>query len=378
MSITAMSPRKSRRPRIHRRTPPGSPPGTLVSDPSAPRPVMRVIAYGPEGSTEKEIQRPAEVREFLGRWPVTWLNVDGLGDAQVIGELGEIFGLHRLALEDVVHVHQRAKVEQYDKNYYIVARAARLNQHLETEQVSLFLGANFLLTFQERVGDGWDPARARIRAGAGRIRTAGPDYLAYALLDAVIDDYFPILEQLGERLEILEDEIVTSPRSETISRIHEIKRSLLVLRRAVWPLRDALALLYRDVNPLFTEETRLYLRDSYDHTIQLFDLIETDRDMSSGLLDVYLSSLSNRMNEIMKVLTIISTIFIPLSFIAGVYGMNFNPGKSPWNMPELNWAWGYPFALGIMTTVAGILVYYFYRKGWIVSRPETGKPPSEG
>jgi len=349
----------------------------LVADPAAPRPVLRVIAYGPDGYAEKEIQRPAEVREFLGKWPVTWLNVDGLGDAQVIGELGEIFALHRLALEDVVHVHQRAKVEQYDKNYYIVARAAQLNQHLETEQVSLFLGANFLLTFQERVGDGWDPVRARIRAGAGRIRAAGPDYLAYALLDAVIDDYFPILEQLGERLEILEDEIVVSPRSETISRIHEIKRSLLVLRRAVWPLRDALAMLYRDVNPLFTEETRLYLRDSYDHTIQLFDLIETDRDMSSGLLDVYLSSLSNRMNEIMKVLTVISTIFIPLSFIAGVYGMNFNTGKSPWNMPELNWVWGYPFSLGVMATVAGILVYYFYRKGWIVSRPEKSPPKEE-
>lgn len=367
----------STRRRFHRRTPPGAPPGSLVADPAAPRPVLRVIAYGPDRCAEKEIQSPAEVRAFLGQYPVTWLNVDGLGDAQVIAELGEIFNLHRLALEDVVHVHQRAKVEPYGNTYYLVARMAELNEHLETEQMSLFLGPNFVLTFQERIGDCWDPLRARLRSGAGRVRAAGPDYLAYSLLDAVIDGYFPLLEKLGERLEVLEDRVVLNPRAEVISRIHEIKRNLLTLRRAVWPLRDALALLYRDQNPLFTEETRLYLRDSYDHTIQLFDLIETDRDMASGLLDVYLSSVSNRMNEIMKVLTVISTIFIPLSFVAGVYGMNFNPAKSPWNMPELNWAWGYPFALGVMAAVAGIMLYYFYRKGWLVSRPEKSPPPDE-
>jgi magnesium transporter len=207
--------------------------------------------------------------------------------------------------------------------------------------------------------------RERIRKGVGRMRGAGPDYLAYALLDAIIDGYFPVLEHYGEYLEDLEDVLVHDPDEELVADIHNVKRDLLTLRRAIWPLRDALGALLREPVPLISHETHPYLRDCYDHTVQIIDLVETYRELGSGLMDMYLSSVSNRMNEIMKVLTIISTIFIPLSFIAGVYGMNFNPERSPLNMPELNWYWGYPFCLAIMGVVAAVLVGFFWRKGWL-------------
>ncbi|MBI3300790.1 MAG: magnesium/cobalt transporter CorA, partial [Deltaproteobacteria bacterium] len=295
--------------------------------------------------TEQEIRDPQRVRDFLDRWPVTWVDVEGLGDVETIRTLGEIFGLHRLALEDVINVHQRAKVEQYGEHHFIVTRMVRLGEHLETEQLSLFLGKNFVLTFQEgHPGDCLDLIRERIRQKRGRIRDAGLDYLAYALLDAVVDCYFPILEEYGERLETLEDEILTRPHNGAVARIHEIKRNLLTLRRAIWPQRETFNTLLREEMPLVTDETRLYLRDCYDHTTQIIDLIETYRELGSDLIDVYLSSVSNRTNEIMRVLTVIATIFIPLTFLVGVYGMNFNPASSPWNMPELNWYWGYPFS----------------------------------
>jgi magnesium transporter len=212
--------------------------------------------------------------------------------------------------------------------------------------------------------------RDRIRKGGNKIRNTGPDYLAYALLDAFIDNYFPFLEQLGERLETLEDEVILRPDTQTITQIHRIKRDLLTMRRAVWPLRDALTSLIRESTPLITDDTRIYLRDCYDHTIRLIDLLETYREIATGLTDIYLSSMSNRLNEVMKVLTIFTAIFIPISFIAGVYGMNFNPNSSPWNMPELNWKWGYPFALALMAAVAIVLLIYFRRKGWLTSTPK--------
>jgi magnesium transporter len=237
---------------------------------------------------------------------------------------------------------------------------------LATEQLSLFLGQGFVVTFQERVGDCFDPVRARLRKG-GPIRTRGPDYLTYALIDALVDSWFPVLEQHGERLEDLEDEILVHPARRTIARIHELRRDLMALRRAVWPLRDALGALCRDPTPLIAGETRTYLRDCYDHAVQIIDLLESGRELSADLTDAYLSNINNRMNEIMKVLAVIATIFLPLSFIASVYGMNFHTDKSPWNMPELAWRFGYPFALGLMVlTVIGML-FFFWRRGWLRS-----------
>ncbi len=351
-----------------RRTPPGAPPGTLIPDPEAPQPIIRVIAYGPEALTEQDVSSPRQVRDFLSTWPVVWVNVEGLGDATVISQLGDIFGLHRLALEDVINVHQRAKVEQYGEYYFIVTRMVMLHEQLETEQVSLFLGRNFVLTFQEGLpGDCLEAVRNRLRKGQTRIRETKTDYLAYALLDAVVDSYFPILEEYGEQLERLEQELLTRPTTDTVIRIHDIKRDLLTLRRVIWPQREALNMLLRDEVPLITHETQLHLRDCYDHTVQLIDLVETYRELSSDMTDVYLSSISNRTNEIMRVLTVIATIFIPLTFIAGIYGMNFNTEVSPWNMPELKWYWGYPFSLLVMALVALMQLAFFWRRGWIGS-----------
>jgi magnesium transporter len=237
-----------------------------------------------------------------------------------------------------------------------------------TEQISMFLGERVLLTFQERPGDCFDPVRTRLRAARGQIRNRQIDYLAYTLLDAVIDGYFPVLEGLGERLEDLEDRVIAAPADLEVARIHEIRRELLTIRRAVWPQREMVNALTRESSHYVTDQTRPYLRDCYDHTIQLMDIIETYREIATGLVDVYLSSVSTRLNEVMKVLTIIATIFIPLSFITGLYGMNFDTAASPWNMPELAWYWGYPMALGLMAVVAAGLLYYFYRKGWLIDR----------
>ena len=353
---------------IKRRTPPGAAPGTLTVDPASPAPIISVIAYGPDGLVEQQVDDVQQLRQFVQRWPVTWVNVDGLGDEKVIRELGEIFGLHQLALEDVINVHQRAKVEEYGEHLFIVVRMVELCERLQTEQVSIFLGQNFVLTFQERPGrDSIEPVRDRLRRNRGRIRSLGADYLVYNLIDAVIDGYFPVLEKYGERLDALEDEVTENIDRSTTARIHEIKSDLLVIRRAIWPHREAISMLVRDANPLIQPETRVYLRDCYDHTVQLIDLVETYRELGADLRDVYLSSISNRMNEIMKVLTVISTIFIPLNFIAGVYGMNFNTEKSPWNMPELNWYYGYPFALGVMLAVTCVMLYFFAKKGWLGS-----------
>ncbi len=363
--MSRKSKRKGRKLELERRTPPGSSPGTLVADPGAAPSTIHVIAYGPGGILEKTVADPGTLPEFLNQWPITWINVDGVGDTATIAKLGEIFDLHRLALEDVVNVHQRAKAEIYQKHYFIVARMAEMNSQLEFDQLSLFLGANYILTFQEYPGDCFDAVRERIRKAGGKIRTAGPDYLAYALLDATIDNYFPLLERYGEKLEALEDEVVLQPEKEIVGRIHEVKRDLLALRRAIWPLREAISSLAREESSLISAETRIYLRDCYDHVIQIIDLLENYRDIASSLMEVYLSSLNNRMNEIMKFLTMFTALFAPMTLIAGIYGMNFNTEKSPLNMPELNWFWGYPFALLMMILIAVVMFFFFRKIGWI-------------
>ncbi len=351
--------------RFRRRTAPGTTPGTVAIDPQAARPTVRVLSYGPDGLEEREIDDLDALARFVGARPVTWVDVQGLGDAETIRRLGEMFHLHPLALEDVVNTHQRAKVEDYDRYLFVVARMLTTGDDLDTEQMSLFLGTNFVLTFQERPGDCFGPVRRRLLHRKGQIRQSGPDYLAYALLDAVLDAYFPALEQYGEALDRLDEQISTRPAPDTIMQIHRMRSDLLLLRRAIWPLRDGIAELVRDANPLISDVTRVFLRDCYDHTLQIIDLVETCREMCSDLRDYYLSAVNNRMSEVMKVLTIIATIFIPLSFVAGVYGMNFDTGASRWNMPELSWPFGYPLALAAMAAVAAAQLWYFWRRGWL-------------
>jgi magnesium transporter len=351
-----------------KRAPPGSSPGTLLADPTAPKPVLTLIGYGPGGIREEPSRGSAGdlagARTALAEFGVVWLDVAGLGDAAVIEAVGQAFGLHRLALEDVLNVHQRPKVEGYGDHHFIVARAVARSSPLETEQVALFLGKGFVVTFREQTSACLDPVRERIRAGKGILRSSGADYLAYALLDVVVDGYFPTLETLGERLEALEDEIVLSPRSDSLRRVHAIKRDLLTLRRAIWPQREAVNFLLREGEAVIGKETRVYLADCYDHTVQLMDLVETYREIASGLMEIYLSSMSHRLNEVMKVLTVIATIFIPLTFVAGIYGMNFDRA-SPWNMPELGWRYGYPVCLAAMAVIGILLFLWFRSRGWL-------------
>jgi magnesium transporter len=343
---------------------PGTAPGTLVpvERPDAGPSRIKIIDYGPEHYEEKEAASIEEVFSYRDSSTVTWINVDGLSDVPLLEKLGEHFGLHPLTLEDVLNCGQRPKIEDYGNYHFLVMkslyRKEGKEEELEIEQISFFLAGNWIITLQEVPGDSFEAVRERLRQGKGQIRAAGPDYLLYALIDALIDEFFPVLESYGERIEALEDEVVDKPEPETLNEIHRIKRELLLLRRTAWPERDVINSLQREEAGLITQGTRVFLRDCYDHTIQVIDMVETYRDLSSGLLEVYLSSNSNRLNEVMKVLTIISTIFIPLNFIAGLYGMNFS------RMPELNSPWGYPSVLALMAVVAGGLVIYFRRKGW--------------
>lgn len=346
---------------------PGTAPGTLRSpETTVTGPVrITVIDYGPDRLVEKTIGRVEELEQFCETPTVTWINVEGLGDVGVIEKIGQMFNLHPLALEDVLNCGQRPKLEGYDTYHFLVMKSLFFKENeLQTEQISFFLAGNFVITFQEVPGDSFEAVRERIRKGKGQIRKAGADYLTYALVDALVDEFFPVLEKYGERIEELENEVLAQPSRETIQEVHKIKRELLLLRRVAWPERDVINAMMREESDVIRPGTQVFLRDCYDHTVQVIDMIETFRDLSSGMLEVYLSSTSNRLNEVMKVLTIISTIFIPLNFIAGVYGMNFKTELSPLNMPELNWYFGYPAVLTVMAIVAGGLVVYFRRKGW--------------
>jgi magnesium transporter len=294
---------------------------------------------------------------------VLWIDVEGLSDPSVVRVIGERFGFHTLALEDVLNVPQRPKVEWYGEHLLLVLREVRYPEPVE--QVSFFLGDRVVVSFQERPGDCFDPVRERLRQGKGRIRTEGADFLLYALCDLVLDAFFPTLEKLGDAVEEMEERVLVSPVPETFLAIRRLKRELLEVRHAVWPARDALNLLLIEEHDLIRPGTKVFFRDCYDHTVQLMDMVESFREMASGLVDEYMSAVSNRMNEIMKVLTVMATIFIPLTFIVGVYGMNFDTKASPYNMPELAWAYGYPVLLFLMAAVAGGMLYYFRRKRWI-------------
>jgi magnesium transporter len=346
----------------------GEPPGTVVASPDAYPTGISVIAYGPDKYEELQIKDIAGIPKLRQTWPVVWVNVDGLGDADIILLLGEMFDLHGLVLEDVISVPQRPKAEEYGENFFIVTKLAYAGDPIETEQISLFVGSSFVLSFQERPGDCLEPVRERIRQGKGRVRHQGADYLAYAIIDAVIDNYFPVLEDFMQRYEYLERLVIEKPDNETMSRIRRGKRSLLSLRHAVWPMREAVNTLLRDQIPPISKDTQLYLRDCYDHVTQLIDMVETFRELASGLQDAYMSSLSNKMNEVMKVLTVIATIFIPITFIAGIYGMNFQ------RMPELSYRWGYAGVWLVIIFVAAAMLVFFRRKGWIGGRGKEEVP----
>ncbi len=373
----AETPRKMRPVSGHqrRRTPPGAPPGTMIASPAAPKPRISVIAFGPDTLEESREVAPGDIGALRGKCPVLWIDVDGLGDVSVLQTIGKEFGLHSLALEDVVNLHQRPKVEDYNDHLFIVCRMPGTDQFLETEQVCLFLGRDFVITFQERPGDCFEPVRNRIRASRGRIRESGADYLAYALLDAVTDGYFPVLENIGEHIDDLEELIMTDPVPDDVKRIHVLKRDLLTVRRAVWPQREMLNMMIRDESPLIGDHTKIYLRDCLDHTFQLIDLIETYREIVSDLTDIFLSAQSTRMNEVMKVLTVIATIFMPLTLISSIYGMNFDTRASSWNMPELGAAYGYPLTMAAMLAIAVTMLLYFRKRGWIGrrARRQSGK-----
>jgi magnesium transporter len=379
VTIRAMANHKSSlrraKPRTRRRTTVGAKPGTLTIQPDAQATTIRVMAYDKDRVVEQKIEDPRELNEFLQKWPVVWVDVVGLGSEDTLRSLAQIFRIHPLALEDVVHVHQRAKVDTYENYQYIVLRIPdRSKEHL-TEQFSLLLGKNFLVTFQERPGDCFDIIRAGIRQERSAARQdVHPDYLAYRLIDASIDAYFPIIEKIGDHLDRLDEPDTVNDTQAALAELHVVRRELLMLRRAVWPLRDAISELRSDVSPFVNDSTRVYLRDCYDHSVQLIDLLESYRDISGDARDFILSTISNRMNEIMKTLTVISTIFLPITFIAGVYGMNFNPNASPWNMPELNWRFGYFFSLGLMVVVVLLMLKYFQRRGWLKGAFSDDKP----
>ncbi|MBI1363177.1 MAG: magnesium/cobalt transporter CorA [Proteobacteria bacterium] len=353
---------------LHHVHKPGTAPGTLAAHQDAQPTAMYVMAFDKGEVIEHPLEDLSDIPALRKKWGHVWVNVDGLADIARLEELGRLFNIHPLALEDVVNVHQRPKTEDFEDHMYVVTRQAQVHtngQRLYMEQVSLFVGKGYVLTFQERPGDCLDPVRDRIRKGQSRLHTFGTDYLAYAILDAIIDGYFPVLDMYSQLLDSIEDTILAEPESTTMGHIHGLKRELMTLRRATWPLREAVGTLMRDGDRIFSDQTDLYLRDCQDHVSRILDILESYHEQAASLTELYLSSLSNKMNEVMKVLTIIATIFMPLGFVAGIYGMNFNPEVSHWNMPETQWAWGYPFALAMMFSIAILFTYYFFRKGWI-------------
>jgi magnesium transporter len=341
----------------------GMPPGSLVHIGETPAEAVSIdlIGYDPESFTEQRFQTVDDCLPHLERPGITWVNVEGVHNVEIIRHLGERFSLHPLVLEDIVNTVQRPKIEDYNDYLFIVLRMLRPTSGGEftSEQLSMILGDNYLFTFQEGLqGDVFDMVRERLRSNKGKGRSMGADYLAYALIDAIVDSYFSVLEDLGERIVNLEEELTMSPDTSSLLEINDIKKEIIFLRKAVWPLREAVSFLERGDSGLLSPATRLYFRDVYDHTVQVIDTVETYRDLLSGMLDLYLSSISNRINEVMKLLTVIGTIFMPLTFLVGVYGMNFK------HMPELEWRYGYFMLWGIMVALTVAMAVYFKRKRW--------------
>ncbi|MFH2108436.1 MAG: magnesium/cobalt transporter CorA [Chrysiogenia bacterium] len=343
----------------------GLPPGTLmhISTKKAMASSIRILDYDESSLREKKQADFDECLPFRDSDSVTWIDIEGLQDVGLLERLGNGYGLHPLILEDILNTDQRPKFDDMDRYMYVVLKMLDYDPDtadIASEQVSIVFGRNFVISIQEgSEGDPFEPLRERIRSGKGRIRKLGPDYLAYSLLDAIIDHYFLILEKFAESIEMLEENLISDPGPETLRRIHHLKREMIFLRKSAWPLREVIYGLEKSDSDLIRPETKLFLRDIYDHAVHIIDSIETYREMLSSMLDIYLSSVSNRMNQVMKVLTVIATIFMPLTFLAGIYGMNFK------YMPETGWRWGYPLVLLIMLGVGGLMLYFFKKKNWL-------------
>ncbi len=340
----------------------GASPGTLVITADAPPPRIRMISFDQDEVVEQAIGDAVELAAALEPDNVTWVDVQGFGDEAMLREIGRVFQIHPLAMEDVVNMPQRPKAELYEGQVLIVTRMVRMRgaDDVDLEQVTIVLGQTYVLTFQERYGDVLDPVRNRIRTGKGRrIRGSGSGYLAYAIVDTIVDAYYPVVEALGEHLQQLEDVVIHNPSNQLLRELNRTKNMLVNLRRAIWPQREAVNSLIREETPLISDEGRLFLRDTYDHCVQTAEVIEMQREMATGLMNTYLSSIANRTNEVMKVLTIMASVFIPLTFLAGIYGMNFE------HMPELHVRWAYPAIWLTMLAVGGGMLAFFWRKGWI-------------
>lgn len=342
----------------------GAAPGTLIhiGEKKSEHSVITLIEYNDAGSSRSTLSSVSELESLPEKSGVIrWVNVDGLHDIHLIASVGKIFNIHPLTLEDIVNTGHRPKAENFGS--YICAIIKMLNYHrakgvIESEQMSLIILNDHLISFQEQPGDVFDPIRKRIQEGMGRIRHAGSDYLAYALLDTVVDHYYQILESFGEELGELEEELLYNPKQELLERIHELKRETVYLRKQIWPLREAIVMLSHNDESIISEQSRIFFRDIHDHTVQIIEIIESYRDILTGLIDLYMSNVGNKMNEVMKVLTIIATIFIPITFVAGIYGMNFK------FMPELDWRWGYAGAWGLMLGIVVVMLLYFKKKNW--------------
>lgn len=345
----------------------GLSPGTLPEQGAAPQPAwvgIDIIDYNEEKFEEKELKNVEECFHYRDQKTVTWINVDGTDQIDQIEKLGKEYGLHPLLLEDIVFADQRPKIDDYGDHIFIIIKMLDYDdekKEIKVEQVSLVLGKDYVISFQEngKKGDVFDPNRQRIRGNKGKIRKMGADYLLYSLIDTVVDNYFLILEKIGERIEDLESRLIFDPNPDRLRDLYRLKREMIYLRKSVWPLREVISKLEREEYDMVQPSTIIYIKDVYDHTIQIIDSIESYRDIIAGMLDIYLSSLSNKMNSVMKVLTIISTIFMPLTFIVGVYGMNFQ------YMPELHWRSGYHLVLGACALISGLMIFYFKRKKWL-------------
>ncbi|MDX1671799.1 MAG: magnesium/cobalt transporter CorA [Balneolaceae bacterium] len=349
---------------------PGSAPGTVehIGEKKVENVIITIHDYDEDHLDTLVIDDIEECRQYLENPSNTWIKISGLHDVEKLQSIWAYFDLHPLVQEDIVNTSQRPKMERYENNIYFVMRMLKYNEEkaaIESEQISIVLGENYVLSFQESDAPIFNPVLERLKISTRRIRRLGPDYLSYALIDNIVDHYFRVLTNLADQMEEVEDQLLNDPDQNTFHQLHSIRREVIFFRKSVWPLRDTINSTIRDDSPFIHDNTKLFLRDVYDHMVQIIDNIENYRDMILGLHDMYMSHVSNKMNEVMKVLTIIATIFIPLTFIAGIYGMNFDPEASPWNMPELSWYWGYPVVWVVMVITAIAMVIFFRRKDWL-------------
>lgn len=349
---------------------------TFESELGESKSLVRAITYDEDSLIDEKIETLDELKKLKGTKKVMWVDVSGSSDRDILTYLADLFGVHKLALDDI-GVSHRSKLVQYQSQFFLVMQQLVQTPEIQSQYIWMAIGNGFVITFHEGPWLIADYVVERLNKNMGGLRSAGADYLVYVLVDAIVDSYFPFLEMFGEQLEDIETEIIDNPQRGTVSTMHSVKRNLLMLRRAVWPIREAINALLRDGSPLFMQETIMHLRDPYDHTVQIIDFIETYRELAADLMDVYLSSISNKMNEVMKVLTIITTFFVPPTLIAGIYGMNFKTEVSPFNMPELSWYFGYPFSLSLMFAVAAATATFLWWKGWLGVMSHTHKPKNE-